>query len=160
MVVAEKYGYLEEMEPIPEPSRKEEPAPKRQSGRRVYPERSIRNKILTIGMVLVCFAVACFAVFRYTLIMNYHDRIAELEDSLDKVYSQQDRLKVELAGGEDLNNIEFKATADLNMQYPESGQVQYVELPKEPGKQEKHVDAEKTGRPGKSIWNRLLGLSN
>ena len=159
MLVAEKYGYLEEMEPAIEPIRKE-PSREKQPGTAPAPKHSILNKVLTIGMVLICFAAACFAVFRYTLISENHDRILELEDALEKEYVQQDKMKVELAGSEDLNNIEFKATADLGMQYPEEGQVQYVELPEEPDKQAEHVDAGKASRPGKSIWNRLLGLSN
>ena len=161
MLAAEKYGYLEEMEPVIEPSRKEEPSRKKQPTAAPVPKQSALNKVLTIGMVMLCFATASFAVFRYTLISDKHDRILELEEELEKEYARQDNLKVELAGSEDLGNIEFTATAELGMQYPEEDQVQYVELPEEPGKQQKeHVDAGKSSRSGKSIWDRLLGLSN
>ena len=164
MLVAEKYAYLEELEPVVEPVQREtwgkdEPSHKQEAKTAPIPKYSTLNMIVTIGLVLICFATACFTVFRYAQISENHDKILELENILEKEYSRQENLKVELASCEDLKFIEFTATAELGMQYPEEGQVKYVDLP-EPDVQVNHKVADTSNQSTKSVLARLLGLSN
>jgi cell division protein FtsL len=163
MLAAEKYAYLEEMEsvmePVREPQWKEQPSHRERTKAAPVPKPRTLSKVVTLAMVFICFATACFAVFRYALIAESHARILELQSSLEKENVQQEKLKVELAGSEDLNNIEFAAAADLGMQYPEEGQVMYVDIP-EPDKNTEQADANAAGQTHESIWSRLLGNSN
>ena len=81
-MLAEKYSYLEDRVSVMEPVRKEEP--KRQEETRQLPVRKPQTlrKVLTIGMVLVCFATACFTIFRYSQITENHREILAPEQHL------------------------------------------------------------------------------
>lgn len=167
MLVAEKYAYLEELEPVVEPVQREQlekngPSQRQETKEVPAPKYNTLNMIMTIGLVLICFATACFTVFRYAQISENHEKILELENMLEKEYSRQENLKVELASCEDLKYIEFTATAELGMQYPEEGQVKYVDLPKPvvqaSGSIANAEDA--SNQSAKSVLARLLGLSN
>jgi cell division protein FtsL len=163
MLAAEKYAYLEEIVPVIEPVReplwKEQPSHEEQTKAAPVPKHRTLSKAVTLAMVFICFATACFAVYRYALIAETHERILELEAALEREYVRQGNLKVELAGSEDLNSIEFAAAAELGMQYPEEGQVKYVVVP-EPDKHVEQADANAATLPRESIWSRLLGISN
>jgi cell division protein FtsL len=154
-MLAEKYAYLEDRALVMEPVRKEEP--KRQEETRQLPVRKHQTlrKVLTIGMVLVCFATACFTIYRYSQIAENHREILALEKVLEKEELRMENLKVELAYRKDLNTIEFSAT-EMGMRYPDEGQVEYVNLP-EVTKVVEQADAS-AAEP--SLWSRFLGLSN
>ncbi len=156
-MLAEKYSYLEDRVPVMEPVRKEEP--KRQEETRQLPVRKPQTlrKVLTIGMVLVCFATACFTIFRYSQITENHREILALEKTLEKENLRMENLKVELAYRKDLNTIEFSAT-EMGMKYPEEGQVEYVNLPEVNKVMEQAVDSSAQNEP--SLWSRFLRSSN
>lgn len=156
-MLAENYAYLEERVPVMEQVRKEEP--KRQEKTRQLPVRKHHTlrKVLTIGMVLVCFATACFTIFRYAQITENHRAILALEKTLEDENLRKENLKVELAYHKDLNTIEFTAT-EMGMKYPEEGQVEYVSLP-EANRIMEQADAS-SAQAEPSLWSRFLGSSN
>lgn len=151
MLVAEKYAYIEEMEPVTEQPKVNKEAPK--------PAPSAKpntlNKAVTVLMVMICFAVTCLVVYRYALISENHRRILKLESELGKVLDYQDRLKVELAYNEDISNIENLAMDDLGMHYPDKDQIRYVNIPVH---SEPAAKAEIAEKPKESIWSRILGF--
>ena len=165
-MLAEKYSYMEatsapvlepEITQIPErqtePRIREREVPqKRPAGR-----SQALNKFLTISLVLICFAAACFIVYRYALISENHRAILALEKELEKANTLKKNLEVELAFRKDLRQIEFAAT-EMGMDYPQEDQVKYVEVPKRE-KQTEHAEAD-YGQLEKSFWKRFLGLSN
>ena len=156
-MLAEKYAYLEDRVPVMEPVRKEEP--KRQEETRQLPIRKHQTlrKVLTIGMVLVCFAAACFTIFRYAQITETHREILALEKALEKENLLKENLKVELAHSKDLSTIEFSAT-EMGMKYPEEGQVEYVNFP-EVNKVMEQANAS-SAQDKSSLWSRFLGSFN
>lgn len=154
-MLAEKLNYLEEMEPVIQNPQELE---RKQSPKSIPVSRpNTINKILSVLMVMVCFAAACFIVYRYAVINKNHNKILELEKVLEDKYVEQDRLEVELAFNEDLDNIEFAAQADLNMHYPEEEQVLYIDLPAEENEKSTEV-ADQSKK--ESIWSRLLGIED
>ncbi|NLB42164.1 MAG: hypothetical protein GX815_07860 [Clostridiales bacterium] len=156
-MLAEKYAYLEDRVPVMEPVRKEEP--KQQEETRQLPVRKHQTlkKVLTIGMVLICFATACFTIFRYAQITENHRAILALEKALEKENLHKENLKVELAYRKDLNTIEFSAT-EMGMKYPEEDQVEYVNLP-EANRAMEQADAS-SAQDESSLWSQFLGSSN
>jgi cell division protein FtsL len=161
-MLAEKYAYLEEMAPVMEPQRREPTRQKEQIQKeqpRTAPNRKFQtlNRVVTIGLVLACFAAACFTVYRYTQISENHSAILELERQLEKETLKRDNLEVELSQSKDLHAIEFSAT-EMGMKYPENGQVKYVDLPEQQIKVEQaDASAEQSYQ---SMLSRFLGLSN
>lgn len=161
-MLAEKYAYLEETAPVLEPQRREpnrQREPNRKEQPRKAPNRKRRtlNRVATVGLVLICFAAACFTVFRYAMISNHHRTILELENQLEQEVLQREKLEVELSSRKDLNAIEFSAT-EMGMKYPEEGQVQYVDLPQQQ-RQVEQADAS-AEQSNQNLWSRFLGLSN
>jgi cell division protein FtsL len=161
-MLAEKYAYLEEMIPEVEPRRREPTRHKEQSRKEQLQTAPAKkhgtlNKIVTIGLVLLCFAAASFTVYRYALISDNHKAILELENQLKQERLRRDKLEVELSYSEDLNAVEFSAT-EIGMKYPEAGQVQYVDLPQQQ-KVAEQADAS-IEQSDQSLLSRFLGLSN
>lgn len=152
MLAAEKLRYLEEIEPLIE----QPPVHRERPSRVPVAKPNTLNKVLSIGMVMLCFATASFVVFRYAVISTNHNAILELKQVLETKNANQEKLKVELAYSEDLNNIEFAAMANLGMHYPENGQVLYIDLPvlNEP------ANVEVASQPTKSVLSRLFGFAN
>lgn len=154
MLAAEKLRYLEDMEPVRQPVRRENLKPGTKAAPAAKP-RTLSN-IVSVCMVLICFATASFVVFRYAVIAENHQKILKLEEDLKAANAEQEKLKVELAGSEDLNRIEFAATADLGMHYPDEGQLLYVDVPQPDRPAEVNV----ASKPEESLWSRILGIFN
>lgn len=162
MLVAEKLRYLEEIEPLAEhaPLRKQPPMKKEELKPSPALKPRIFSNVVSVLMVMVCFGTACFVVSRYAVISENHSKIIELEKTLEQEYDNQGRLKVELAYGDDLSKIEFAATANLGMHYPEEGQVMYVNAPVENKIAKTAEETKVASNSDKSLWKRLLGISN
>jgi len=161
-MLAEKYAYLEEMVPETEPKRREPTRQKKQIRKDQPKSAPVRkhqtlNRIVTIGLVLICFAAASFVVYRYTLISENHKTILELEKQLEQEIMWRENLEVELSYRKNLESVEFLAT-EMGMKYPEEGQVKYVDLPEKQTTVE-HADAS-SRQPEPSLLSRFLGLSN
>lgn len=161
-MLAEKYAYLEEIAPVVEPQRRE-PTRQREQIEQEQPRTAPRrkhhtlNKIITIGLVLVCFAAASLTVYRYALISDNHSAILDLERKLEEEILRRDNLEVELSQSRDLHSIEFSAT-EMGMRYPENGQVKYVDLPEQQTVVEQaDASVEQTSQ---SLLSRFLGFSN
>lgn len=161
-MLAEKYAYLEEVAPIVDPQRRE---PTRQKGQihkeqpRTAPQSkpNTLNRIVTIGLVLACFAAASFTVYRYAQISENHTAILELERQLEQETLKRSNLEVQLSESSDLHAIEFTAT-EMGMRYPENGQVKYVDLPQQQTVVEQA--AASAEQSDQSLLSRFLGLSN
>ncbi|HOB20130.1 MAG TPA: cell division protein FtsL [Candidatus Atribacteria bacterium] len=151
MLVAEKYAYIEEMEPAIQQPKVPKEAPKAAPSAKP----NTLNKAVSVLLVMICFAAACLVVYRYALISENHRTILRLESELSKVLDYQDRLRVELAYNEDINNIGDLAMDDLGMHYPDKDQIRYVNIP-EP--EEPAAFPEIAEEPKETIWSRILGF--
>ncbi|HHU78426.1 MAG: hypothetical protein ACOX27_05685 [Caldicoprobacterales bacterium] len=169
-MLAKKYAYYEEIFPAAEPVRRDEPNRQNVPRHREETDSQVEtrqapaawkltwNKAVTVGLVLICFAAACFVVFRYAVISDNHTTILALEKQLEQEILRRDNLEVELSYSRDLNTIEFSAT-ELGMSYPAEDQIHYVNLPQDMGQEVEHADAA-VGDTGQTLWSRFLGLIN
>lgn len=158
-MLAEKYAYMEDRVPVLEPIGREEPKPRKETRQLPVRKNQTWKNVLTIGMVLLCFAAASFTVFRYAQITQNHRSILVLEQTLEEEKLRRKNLKVELAYCKDLGTIEFSAT-EMGMKYPDESQVEYVVLP-ELNKSMEQVDASADkSKSEQSLWSLFLGLSN
>jgi len=156
MLVAEKYKYMEDFEPqyIPKPK---PPVEEPKASPAARPAHQAWHNIMSVFMVMVCFATAVLVITRYAQISKNHDIILSLEQELERENVTREKLMVDLACKEDLNQIEDSAKARLGMGYPAADQVHYVNLPEteEEAVQEDVVMAEE---PEPGIWSRLLSF--
>ncbi len=151
MLVAEKYAYLEEMEPAIQQLK----APKEKPKAAPSAKPNILNKAVSVLLVIICFAAASLVVYRYALISENHSKILKLESELDDILDYQNRLRVELAYNEDISNIGDLAMGDLGMHYPNKDQIRYVDIPEQDEPADQQEVAEE---PKESIWSRILGF--
>jgi cell division protein FtsL len=125
LLVAQEQEYLVTQEDWQEVERQTRQNTQPRPKKRAKP----KNRVKPIITLLLVFSMACLVVVRYAKISENHQKILEMEANLKKSYSVQDALKVELAEGGDLNNIEKVAKENLGMNYPAKGQIQIVQLP-------------------------------
>ena len=159
-MLAEKYAYLEDRVPVMEPIGREKPIRREEPRSKPLPVQKPQTwkKVLTVGMVLVCFAAASFTVSRYAVITENHREILALEQALEKENLYTENLIVELSFGKDLGAIEFSAT-EMGMKYPGEGQVMFVDLPNHETSTVEQADASAVSTGG-GFWRRFLGPSN
>lgn len=154
MILAEKYNYAEDNQ-VREQYRpvRHRPAVKRQP----KPDYRTGSKVISVMLLVICFATASFVIFRYAAIAKNHNEILELSQSLEKEYAKRENLEVDLAFTENLSNIEASAEKTLGMNYPDENQVVYVELPE---KEDHLKKSQVVQKPEENFWSRLLGFLN
>ena len=90
------------------------------------------------------------------MIAQNQQEILELERTLDKQHSVQEYLKLELAARGDLKRIEEYAKNELEMDYPDDGQILFVELPEVDTNKEENAPTQAEQK--EDLWSKILGL--
>lgn len=88
-----------------------------------------KSKIRAVGLVIVGMIMLCMLVQRYATIAMNNLEIQNTQKAIEEVNRESAYLDIELAKLEDIATIGQIAKDELNMDYPESDQIQYVEYP-------------------------------
>ena len=86
-----------------------------------------KSKIKAVGLVIVGMLMLCMLVQRYAVIAINNLEIQNMQQSIEQVSNQGAYLDVELAKKEDIVTVEQIAKEELNMDYPDTDRIQYVQ---------------------------------
>jgi len=122
----------------------------------VKPKVKAGKRLLHLAVVMIGFGICAFTIARYAMIAQNQQEILELERTLDKQHSVQEYLKLELAARGDLKRIEEYAKNELEMDYPDDGQILFVELPEVDTNKEENAPTQAEQK--EDLWSKILGL--
>lgn len=120
------------------------------------------NRVKPVLAILVCFAMVCFYFTLYARSIMASHQLSILNNQLEQEIKNTEYLKTQLIASYDMREIEDIAINQLGMQYPESYQIVYVDLPVEESDAEdtKVALVEKTDRDGKNVENIVKRFYN
>ncbi|WP_455538510.1 hypothetical protein [Terrisporobacter sp.] len=93
-----------------------------------YRKRKIKKIIKTISILFAICTVLIINLCGNTIVTNYKYKLNRLEKELRKKEIALDEIKMENLKNSSITNVEQKSKEQLNMNYPNKGQIRYIDM--------------------------------
>jgi cell division protein FtsL len=84
------------------------------------------SKLQMVGKIIVVFALSFLLVYRFAIILELTYDIRNIKTEIASVIDTNENIKIDLAGKNNLRDIEKIAVGKRGMIVPEQNQIQYV----------------------------------
>ncbi|MBQ9942475.1 MAG: cell division protein FtsL [Christensenellaceae bacterium] len=131
----------------------------------VHPETAARRRraLTNCLLILVCFVMLSAVVAGYSAIAKTNLENIQLQENIDNLEEQVDKLSVNIASKSDITSVAAVAEEELAMSFPDASQVRYLSVAAA-GEAEPADTAEQADAPAEeegffaSIWNAVCSL--
>lgn len=88
--------------------------------------RQVKKQTRMMALVCIMFVLGVLIIGRYALIMNLNNQSRVLQNSVERIQSENSALNVELLKSSDIKNIESVAANDLHMVHPDGTNTVHI----------------------------------
>lgn len=122
MVVAEKKYYYNQPELEEKQIHKKEPSKKKK------PKNYRLEKLMIFSAIFIILGSSLFLLLRYSKIIEARYTIHTLNNQLEKLEDQTQKIRIEVERATNSRFIENQAVSRLNMTYPSSDKTMYINV--------------------------------
>lgn len=121
-------------------------------------KRNILQKSVPIILLLIAFSISLLLVSRFATVSINNLDIIKIKNDLVLEQKKTEELKINLLMAENIDNIQKIASAKLGMGYPNSSQIQYINISTEMKTAAKEVQKSKIVKV--SLLDKIYHLLN
>lgn len=110
------------------------------------------HKFKLMGKIVVVFVLSFLLVYRFTMVMNLTYNIRNIKTEMSQINNENENLKINIAGINNIKNIEKIAVEKDGMVVPDRSHIRYVSV------KPLTLSSEKYSQSSLRMVQRLLGL--
>lgn len=91
--------------------------------------KQVKKRLKLIGIVAAMFFIGMLIIGRYAIIMELNSQSSVVQKNIAAAQKENEDLKIQLAGKDNITTIEKAASSDLGMVQPDSSAMVHIKTP-------------------------------